>query len=234
LLGEISARTVTMSSLEAAELVKLHENVFRAVNIALANELADVAQAHGLDAVEIVDAAATKPYGFMPFFPGPGAGGHCIPCDPHYLLAPLDHLGTRAPLITEAMRALHARPRRIMRRAVEVLAADGIVVNDARVLVVGVAYKSGIADVRESPGAELVRGLCALGAEVDYYDPHVAELDGDGGLVLRSVSEVAPGAYDLVVVTLTGRLFDLSWIGECRRVLDCTYRLAREWTCELV
>jgi nucleotide sugar dehydrogenase len=233
LLAEISAHTVTVSSLEAAELVKLHENVFRAVNIALANELADVARAHGLDALEIVDAAATKPYGFMPFFPGPGAGGHCIPCDPHYLLAPLDHLGARAPLITEAMRALHARPRRIMRRAVEVLAADGIVVGDARVLVVGVAYKSGIADVRESPGAEVVRSLLALGAEVDYYDPHVAELDGEGR-VLRSLGEVAGGAYDLVVVTLTGRLFDLSWIGECRRVLDCTYRLAREWTCELV
>ncbi len=170
----------------------------------------------------------------MPFFPGPGAGGHCIPCDPHYLLEPLDRLGARAPLIREAMRTLHARPRRIMRRAVEVLASAGVSVGGARVLVVGVAYKAGIADVRESPGAEILHGLRALGAEVDYYDPHVADVAVDDGRTLQSVPEVDAGAYDLVVVTVTGRSYDLSRIGECRRVLDCTYRMARGWSCELV
>jgi nucleotide sugar dehydrogenase len=150
-LRPIASRVVAVSSPEAAELAKLSENTFRAVNIALANELAEVARVHELDAIEVVDAAATKPFGFMPFYPGAGVGGHCIPCDPHYLLDPLERLGAQTPLVREAMRAIHARPRRVVRRAIEVLAGAGICVSEARVLVVGLAYKPGIADLRESP-----------------------------------------------------------------------------------
>jgi UDP-N-acetyl-D-glucosamine dehydrogenase len=233
-LGEIAAHVVLVSSAEVAELSKLYENTFRAVNIALANELAGVASAHGLDAIEVVDAAATKPYGFMPFYPGPGVGGHCIPCDPHYLLEPLERLGQPAPLVTEAMRKLHARPQRVVRRAVEVLAADAICISDARVLVVGVAYKPGVADLRESPGREILEWLRSLGADVQYFDPHVPSLQTTNGLSLLPVKQPDPTAYDLVLVTVVHPDWDLSWIQDCDRVLDCTYRIARERSCELV
>jgi UDP-N-acetyl-D-glucosamine dehydrogenase len=230
-LGEIAESVVVVRSTEAAELTKLYENSFRAVNIALANELADIARGHGLDAVEIVDAAGTKPYGFMPFYPGPGVGGHCIPCDPHYLLEPLDRLGTQAPVIREAMRALHARPRRVVRRAVEILAEDDVWIGDARVLVVGAAYKPGISDLRESPGVEILNGLRALRARVDYLDPLVASLETDDGMAMLSVQQPDPRAYDLVITTIVHPGSDLSWINECERVLDCTYRLARKRPC---
>lgn len=233
-IREIALRALTVSSAEVAELAKLYENTFRAVNIALANELADVASAHGLDPVEVVDAAATKPYGFMPFYPGPGVGGHCIPCDPHYLLAPLETLGTPAPLVTQAMRALHARPRRVLRRVVEMLASDSICVDQARVLVVGVAYKPGVADVRESPGAELLHRLRALGAQVEYHDPHVATLPSEDGVALLSVQRPNPDLYDLIVVTTNDPEHELSWLGQARRVLDCTYRLRQQRSCELI
>jgi UDP-N-acetyl-D-glucosamine dehydrogenase len=233
-LSEIAASLVVVSSAEVAELAKLYENTFRAVNIALANELADVARAHHLDAFEVVEAAGTKPYGFMPFYPGPGVGGHCIPCDPHYLLTPLDRLGARAPLVSQAMQALHARPRRIVRRAIEILASDAICIRDARVLVVGIAYKPGIADLRESPGCEILHGLRALGANVEYYDPRVASLQTEDGVALLSVRRPDPSAYDLALVTLVHPDDDLSWIDACDRVLDCTYRLSRRRRCELV
>jgi nucleotide sugar dehydrogenase len=226
LLEEIAERVVAVSSPEAAELAKLYENTFRAVNIALANELAEIASAHGLDAIEIVDAAATKPYGFMPFYPGAGAGGHCIPCDPHYMLEPLERLGTEAPLVSRAMHALHLRPRRILRRAIEVLAADDIWVGDARALVVGVSYKPGVGDLRESPGMEILNGLHEMGAVVDYFDPHVSVVETDDGASMLSVQQPDPAAYDLVIVTLLHPGLDLDWLERCERVLDCTYRLA--------
>jgi nucleotide sugar dehydrogenase len=230
-LGEIAGEVVRVSSPEAAELVKLHENTFRAVNIALANELAEVARAHHLDPLEIVEAAGTKPYGFMPFYPGPGVGGHCIPCDPHYLLEPLDRLGTQAPVVTEAMKALHSRPRRVIDRAVELLAADGIEVERARLLVVGVSYKPGVADVRESPGCEILNGLRRLGARVEYHDPRVVTLDADDGVSLLSVKRPDPQHYDLLIVTALHPECDTAWIADCTRVLDCTYRMAAVGSC---
>ena len=181
-LREITTRVVVVSSPEAAELAKLYENTFRAVNIALANELADIARAHDLDAIEILDAAATKPYGFMRFHPGPGVGGHCIPCDPHYLLEPLQSLGAQAPIVRESMRALHARPSRVVDRAAAVLAADEIDMKDARVLVVGLAYKPGVADLRGSPSHEVLCRLRELGAAVEYHDPYVPALSAEPSL----------------------------------------------------
>jgi len=225
LFAPICAGVHVVSSPEAAELTKLHENSFRAVNIAFANEMAGAALELGLDPVEIVDAAATKPYGFMAFQPGPGVGGHCIPCDPHYLLAPLRRRGHRMPLVERAMEAIADRPAQVVDRAAEVLARDGVDLRGARVLVVGVAYKPGVQDVRESPALEILDRLSARGAQVSYHDPLVrtAEL---GKLTLLSVTRPRPDDHDLVVVLTVHPRRSYAWLDECERVLDCTYRTA--------
>ncbi len=184
--------------------------------------------------VEVIDAAATKPYGFMPFYPGPGVGGHCIPCDPHYLLEPLARLGAQAPLVRETMRAIHARPRRVVRRAIEVLAADRIGITDARVLLVGIAYKPGVADVRESPGLEIFERLRGLGASADYHDPLVSSLITEDGVSVLATPRPDPHVYDLVIVASLAAGADTDWILETERILDCTYRLAPAWNRHLV
>jgi nucleotide sugar dehydrogenase len=219
----IASRVHQVSSPEAAELTKLHENTFRAVNIALANELARATLAYGLDPAEVLDAAATKPYGFMPFHPGPGVGGHCIPCDPHYLLEPLDAKGVAAPLVRCAMDAIAARPREVADRAIDVLREGGTAGRAARVLLVGMSYKPGVSDVRESPGIEVLRLLHERGLSVAYHDPLVPTLCV-AGLSLIGVARPRPEDYDLTVVLTVQPRADLSWLQECEHVLDSTYR----------
>ncbi|MEV0399988.1 nucleotide sugar dehydrogenase [Actinoallomurus sp. NPDC050550] len=213
-----------VSSSGAAEMTKLFENTFRAVNIALANEIAEISRTLGLDVMEVITAAATKPYGFMPFFPGPGAGGHCIPCDPHYLLWQLRKSRLPTPLVTEAMSAIAGRPRRVIERVREVLSEAGIGLAGARILLLGVTYKPDVEDVRESPALEIIEGLLAAGSDVAYHDPFVPELRLPGGSLLGSVDP--PGdAPDLVVAHTTHRALDLSWLPADQLVLDATYRL---------
>lgn len=223
-LAHCTRRLHEVSSTGAAEMTKLFENTFRAVNIALANELAEVSRALGLDVMEVIDAAATKPYGFMPFLPGPGAGGHCIPCDPHYLLWQLREARVPAPVVTEAMAAIAGRPRRVVERAREVLSDAGIGMRGARILVLGVTYKPDVEDVRESPALQVIDGLFAAGAHVAYHDPLVPELRLPGGRVLSSV-EPDGGAADLVIAHTTHRTLDLSWLPDDQLILDATYRL---------
>jgi nucleotide sugar dehydrogenase len=213
-----------VSSTGAAELTKLFENTFRAVNIALANEMAEVSRVLSLDVMEVIKAAATKPYGFMPFFPGPGAGGHCIPCDPHYLLWQLREARLQTPVVTEAMSAIAGRPRRVVERIREVLSDAGIGLSGARVLVLGVTYKPDVEDLRESPALEIMRSLQVAGAEVEYHDPHTPEVCL-GDRVLRSV-DPATSPADLVVVHTRHRALDLDWLSEDQLVLDTTYRLS--------
>ncbi|GLY74680.1 nucleotide sugar dehydrogenase [Actinoallomurus iriomotensis] len=213
-----------VSSTGAAELTKLFENTFRAVNIALANEMAEVGRTLGLDIMEVIKAAATKPYGFMPFFPGPGAGGHCIPCDPHYLLWQLREKRLQTPVVTEAMAAIAGRPHRVVERVREVLSDAGLGLAGARVLVLGVTYKPDVEDVRESPALEIMTSLLAGGATVAYHDPHVPEVRV-GDRVLHS-EDPAAAATDLVIVHTRHRAMDLGWLGEDRLVLDTTYRLS--------
>ncbi|WP_441245142.1 nucleotide sugar dehydrogenase [Kitasatospora sp. McL0602] len=214
-----------VGSPEAAEMSKLFENTFRAVNIALANEFADNCRALGLDPMEIIDAAATKPYGFMPFYPGPGVGGHCIPCDPHYLLWQLRKLRVSSPLVDTAMTAIASRPRQVVNRVRELLADRGQPLAGARVLVSGVAYKPGVADLRESPALEIIEELLDLGAEVSFSDPLVARARIHG-TVLESVADPAAEKWDLVVVHTVHPGADLGWLAEHGKVLDATYRLA--------
>uniref|UniRef100_UPI003570F437 nucleotide sugar dehydrogenase n=1 Tax=Streptomyces poonensis TaxID=68255 RepID=UPI003570F437 len=221
LLRSTASHVHQVADPETAEMAKLWENVFRAVNIALANELADACLHLGLAPVPVIEAAATKPYGFMPFRPGPGAGGHCIPCDPHYLLGQLRRDGPATPVVSAAMTALHERPARIARTAAGLLAADGIPAGRARVLVLGVAYKEGVADVRESPALRILGLLAAQGADVRYSDPYVPSVTVDS-TVLRSEPRPhdAHGEWDLVIVHTVHPGTDLTWLDTVPRVLD--------------
>lgn len=214
-----------VSSAEAAEMTKLWENTFRAVNIALANELAAVSRTLDLDAMEIIKAAATKPYGFMPFYPGPGVGGHCIPCDPHYLLWQLRAIHQRAPLVEEAMSCIDARPGQIVRRCAEVLADHGQVVRGSKVHVVGVTYKAGVADLRESPAIQIIHNLRAMGAVVTYSDHNVPRIVMRDGAELTHTHETKLSAPDLILVHTLHPDVDHEWIKDQTAVLDATYRL---------
>lgn len=224
ILGEI-APVHCVSTAETAEMTKLYENTFRAVNIALANEMADVSSTLGLDPIEVIEAAATKPYGFMPFYPGPGVGGHCIPCDPHYLLWQLKAERVLAPLVTQAMDAISARPARVVSRVMETLAECRHAIAGARVIVVGVSYKPDVADVRESPALEIMDGLVERGAIVDFVDPHVASLRLGDGQTLESVDHPLDGDYDIALVHTAHSNANHDWLNAMPLVLDASFRL---------
>jgi UDP-N-acetyl-D-glucosamine dehydrogenase len=233
ILGPITPRLHVVSSPEAAELTKLHENAFRAVNIAYANEMADMCREFGLDPIEIVDAAATKPYGFLPFYPGAGVGGHCIPCDPHYLLASLGER-RRSPVTETAMDEIEARPRRIAGRARELLRRRGTEPAAARVLVVGASYKPGVRDVRESPGVAILSELRLGGADVHFHDPLVERVRLPAtGEELECVADPAGSDWDLILIAGADRGSDYEWLNGDAPVLDCTHRVAQH-TPELI
>ena len=165
-------RVIRVSSAEVAEAAKLLENTYRAVNIALVNELKPTLDAMGLDLWEVIDAAATKPFGFQAFYPGPGLGGHCIPIDPFYLSWKAAQLGRRTRFIELAGEINAAMPRRTVDAVVRALNGAGKRPEHASVLVLGIAYKKNVDDVRETPAAEIIAGLLGLGASVQYHDPH--------------------------------------------------------------
>ena len=176
LYGQIVTQVVPVSSLATAEAVKLTENIFRAVNIALVNELKVIYEKMDIDIWEVIDAAKTKPFGFMPFYPGPGLGGHCIPIDPFYLTwkARQYDVGTR--FIELAGEINTAMPLHVMRRlGAELGERTGRALNGARVLVVGAAYKKNVDDIRESPALRILDLLREHGAAVDYYDPYIPD-----------------------------------------------------------
>jgi len=226
LLERYAASVHRVRSLAAAEMTKLLENTFRAVNIALANEFADICRALDLPVTDVIDAAATKPYGYMKFLPGPGVGGHCIPCDPHYLLWQLRTKHINAPVISQAMTEIAGRPGRVVDRVRDVLSDAGHGLSRARVLVVGVAYKPNVADLRESPALEIIDTLIERGAEVSFVDDHIPSIRRPDGSVLESIDD--PAAFDAEIVILHTRhdSADLSWIRSDQLVLDTTYREA--------
>jgi len=211
-------------SLAAAEMTKLLENTFRAVNIALANEFADICSSLDIDVADVIDAASTKPYGFMPFLPGPGVGGHCIPCDPHYLLWQLKRSRVAAPMITQAMTEISARPHRVVDRVQTVLSEQGRGMTGARVLVVGIAYKADVEDLRESPALEILDELIRRGARVGYLDAHFDSVALAGGSSLAGIVDPVAFDADLVLLHTRHRDTDLSWIDDRQIVLDTTYR----------
>ena len=194
---------VEVSSTEAAEMVKILENTFRAVNIAMVNEVALIADRLKVDVWEVIEAAATKPFGFMKFTPGPGLGGHCIPVDPHYLAWKMRTLDYRTRFIELASEINAEMPHFVVGKVRAALNAGRKAVNGARILVLGVAYKRDVNDVRESPALDIIRLLAVDGAQVEYHDPLVPEVTEDGPL-LASVpltDEVLSQADAVVIVT---------------------------------
>jgi nucleotide sugar dehydrogenase len=231
LLRPICQELHRVSSPAAAEMVKLYESSFRAVNIALAFEMADVCRTHALDPIEVTDAAATKPFGFMAHYPSAGVGGHAVGVDPHHLLQPLRERGRPATLTEEAMRTVAARPRRVAQRAHELLLRSGRHLRDVRVLVVGVTYKPGVADCAHAPAVEIISRLQAEGVQVDFHDPLVRALRVDGEPMhgvdpdpRRDASGFGPEDYELVIVVGVQPGYDYGWLRRCPQVLDCTYR----------
>jgi nucleotide sugar dehydrogenase len=207
-----------VSSAEAAEMAKLMENTFRATNIALSFEFAEAAKQYGLDAVEVIDAAGTKPYAFMAHYPSAGVGGHCIPVDPYYLLEPLRAEGVHMPVIAASMEQVSKRPGRFAQRALKEVAGK----ESPRILVVGATYKPGVADLRESAALEIIRDLRMAGADVDFHDPLATSFEQDG-VRFESVEPSAEG-YDVAILTLVHPGQDLSWLADCPVVIDGTYR----------
>ncbi|MFC7673815.1 nucleotide sugar dehydrogenase [Mycolicibacterium sp. GCM10028919] len=209
---------------EAAELTKLLENTFRAVNIALANEFACIAKQFDIDVIEVIGAAATKPYGFMAFRPGPGVGGHCIPCDPHYLLWQLKGSKLASPVTEAAMASIAARPYAVVSRAQEIMAEAGRALTGARILVLGVAYKPAVADVRESPALQIIDELVRRGAEVSFSDVMVESVRTASGVLERELNP-STGDWDLVIAHTLHPSVDHSWLSSAAAVLDATYAL---------
>lgn len=194
---------VPVSTTEAAELVKLLENTFRSVNIGLVNEMAIVCDKLGVDVWEVIEAASTKPFGFMRFLPGPGLGGHCIPIDPHYLAWKMRGLNYKTRFIDLAGELNTEMPLFWVRKVSEALNGKGKAVRGAAVLVLGVAYKRDIDDIRESPALDIIRLLEGQGAKVSYFDPHVACFS-ENGHEFRSVSlspETVSKADCVMIVT---------------------------------
>jgi UDP-N-acetyl-D-glucosamine dehydrogenase len=200
LYGVVCDEVVCVSSPEAAELTKLLENIFRSVNIALVNELAMLTDRMGIDIWEVVDAAATKPYGFMRFEPGPGMGGHCLPVDPFYLSWRAREFDMATEFIELAGKVNQQMPYHCVAKAQRALNDRGLSVKGARIAVVGVSYKPGVGDVRESPALKIIALLRDLGAEVSYHDPHVPSV-AELSLTSADLEEAVTSADLTLIVT---------------------------------
>ncbi|MDX6706395.1 MAG: UDP-N-acetyl-D-glucosamine dehydrogenase [Solirubrobacteraceae bacterium] len=200
LYGEVCDTIVRVSTPEAAELTKLLENIFRSVNIALVNELAMLCDRMGIDVWEVVDAASTKPYGFMRFDPGPGMGGHCLPVDPFYLSWRAREFDMATEFIELAGKVNQQMPYHCVAKVERLLNDARKPVRGSRIVVLGVSYKHGVGDVRESPGLKIVTLLSALGADLRYHDPYVPEL-AEHGLRSEPLDDVLEDADLLLIVT---------------------------------
>jgi UDP-N-acetyl-D-glucosamine dehydrogenase len=200
LYGAVCDEIVRVSTPEAAELTKLLENIFRSVNIALVNELAMLCDRMDIDIWEVVDAAATKPYGFMRFEPGPGMGGHCLPVDPFYLSWRAREFDMATEFIELAGKVNQQMPYHCVAKVERLLNGAGKPVRGSRIAVLGISYKPGVGDVRESPGLKIVTLLAALGAELRYHDPFVPELP-EHGLRSEALEDALAGADLALIVT---------------------------------
>jgi UDP-N-acetyl-D-glucosamine dehydrogenase len=214
---------VPCSTAEVAEAAKILENTYRAINIAMVNELKILLTAMGIDVWEVIEAAKTKPFGFQAFYPGPGLGGHCIPIDPFYLTWKAREVGLPTRFIELAGEINHSMPEYVVSRVAHALNERSRAVKGARVLVLGLAYKPDIDDVRESPSLELIEKLQDLGATVDYNDPHVPATHQmrKYDLKMRSVplSPQSLASYDVVLISTAHSAYDWNMIAEHSRLI---------------
>jgi UDP-N-acetyl-D-glucosamine dehydrogenase len=221
LYGAAIETIVPVSSTRVAEMVKLLENTFRAVNIGLVNELALMCDRLGIDVWEVVTAAATKPFGFMPFYPGPGLGGHCIPIDPFYLSWKARQNGFECRFIELAGQVNGAMPEYVVQRVAEALNSVRKPVNGSRIHLFGVAYKKNVGDVRESPALDIIELLMRRGARVSFSDPYVPEvLHGGERLAGVPFDAAVTGEYDCAVVATDHDAFDYGRIAAMPIVVD--------------
>ena len=225
--GRVVETVVPTSGMREAELAKLLENTYRHVNIALMNEMAVFCHELGIDLWASIDAAKTKPFGFQAFYPGPGVGGHCIPIDPNYLSWVVRSLGYRFRFVELAQEVSERMPAYVAKRVQDALNADRKAVNGSRVLLLGVSYKADISDQRETPARPLARQLLEMGAEVTYFDPHVADFQvGGSPLPAEDDLETAIAGADLVVLVQPHRLIlETGLLEGAARVLDTSGRL---------
>jgi len=223
LYSQVIDRVVPVSSTRAAELTKLLENIHRAVNIGLVNEMKMVADRMGIDLYEVIDAAATKPFGFVPYYPGPGLGGHCIPIDPFYLTWKAREYGLNTRFIELAGEINHQMPAWVVGKVAAALNGQRKAVNGSRILVLGLAYKKNVDDTRESPSVEIIEQLVALGADVDYSDPHVPRFPKmrryQFDLESVMLTQESLAGYDAVVVATHHDGFDYALIREHARLI---------------
>jgi UDP-N-acetyl-D-glucosamine dehydrogenase len=198
---------VPVSSTQVAEMVKLLENTFRAVNIGLVNEIALMSHRMNIDVWEVIDAAKTKPFGFMPFYPGPGLGGHCIPIDPFYLSWKAKQSGFECRFIELAGHVNGSMPEYVVERISEALNTKRKAINGARIHLFGIAYKKDVSDMRESPALDILQLLHRRGAELSYTDPYVPSLQ-EGAVCLQSIAENAVDGIDCAVIATDHKVFD--------------------------
>ena len=228
----VCGEVVRVATPETAELAKLLENIFRAVNIALVNELALLTDRMGIDIWEVIDAASTKPYGFMRFEPGPGMGGHCLPVDPFYLAWRAREFDMPVEFIELAGKLNQQMPYHCVAKLQRTLNEAGRAVRGARIAVLGVSYKPGVSDVRESPALKIIALLRELGAEVVYHDPLVAELAGPGLRSLALDDALAGADLALIVTASRGLDFDavatrVPWLLDLRGVTSPAANVVR-------
>lgn len=232
LYGQVIDRVVLVSSTRAAEMVKLLENIHRAVNIGLVNEMKIVADRMGIDIFEVIEAAATKPFGFVPYYPGPGLGGHCIPIDPFYLTWKAKEYGVRTHFIELAGEINSSMPGYVIDQTISALNTRKKALNGSRVLVLGMAYKKDVDDSRESPSAELLALLYGRGAHIDYSDPLIPDFPEkrDYDFDLQSV-ELTPeniSSYDCIILATNHKAFDYELIKEHAQLIVDTRGVYKE------
>src|SRR5690625_792177 len=232
LYSSVIVQTVPVSNTRTAEAVKLLENIFRSVNIALVNELKVVFHEMGIDIFEVVDAAKTKPFGFMPFYPGPGLGGHCIPIDPFYLTWKAREYGINTRFIELAGEINQSMRDWVVTKLTEALNGDGKALRGSRILVLGVAYKKNVDDLRESPAVEILAKLLARGALADYSDPHVPRFpklrQHDLNLSSVTVTSASLARDDAVLLLTDHDRFDYELIRQhARLIVDTRGRFRR-------
>jgi len=211
LYSQITGTVLPVSCPEVGEMTKIFENVFRSVNIALVNELAHLCERMGLSVWEVIDAASTKPFGYMPFYPGPGVGGHCIPLDPYYLANKARELDFHTRFIELAAEINEAMPYHVTSRILEALNTRGKSLNGAKILVLGATYKKDVEDTRESPALKIIQLLREKGAEVSYNDPYVSQIHVPAGeMESVELSGKRLASMDCVVIATDHSYYDMT------------------------